>query len=407
MHYLRTVVTDLIGPHGGRGNSFLVGEQHDRRGDLVQYDFSVHRGHYYVGGLLCDNGRESDTESLDFAEQPWAVELKPKKSSEVIDYLVYLDVWERLVSFAQDDDIREKALQGPDTAARAQIAWQVKVLKLGAGEPKPDADTFLNEKVPGVGRATLRARAILDESDDEPCSVSPESRYRGAENQLYRVEIHTGSEDGVPTFKWSRDNGSVVFPIQSLQGDIVVLEGLGRDQRLSLKPDDWVEIVDDATPGTGILAQVKQVDRMDMTVVLHNFGTTDELVYDETTTTHPILRRWDYQEGDPDRGGAKPGSDKALVVREDDWIDLEDGVQIKFEGSTTGEGWYRAGDYWMIPARVATGDVEWPGPPGLPDALPPHGVTHYVAPLATVHFNTSGDPTFSDLRRKLVAIAKP
>lgn len=416
LHYLRALAADLIGPHGGRGDSFLIGKQQDKNGNLIQYDFSIHKGHYYISGLLCDNGLVSDTTGLDFARQPWAVDLKPKKSGEAIDYLVYVDAWERLISFAEDDDIREKALQGPDTAARAQIVWQVKVLPLGAGDPKPDADTFLDEKRPRLGRATLRARAILDQAEDEPCAMSPDSRYRGPENQLYRVEIHTGSENGPATFKWSRDNGSVVFPIRSLQGNVVKLESLGRDQRLSLKSDDWVEIVDDSTAlkeGAGVLAQVKQVDRMNMTVVLHNFGSSDELEYDEASATHPLLRRWDYQEGDTNRGGATLGEDNALLVREDDWITLEDGVQIKFDAdpktiadkrqppATTGPGWYRAGDYWMIPARVATGDVEWPGPPGLPDALSPHGVEHYVAPLATIHFDTNGDPAITDARRKL------
>lgn len=415
LHYLRTLATDLIGPHGGPGDSFLIGEQKDKDGKIIQYDFSIHRGHYYIGGVLCDNGSVSNKDALDYAKQPWKVDLKPKNSGQAIDYLVYLDAWERLITFAEDDEIREKALQGPDTAARSQVVWQVKVLQLGAGDPKPDADTFLDEKRPRLGKATLRARAILDQTDDEPCSMSPDSRYRGPENQLYRVEIHTGSENGPPTFKWSRDNGSVVFPIRSLQGNVVTLESLGRDQRLSLKPDDWIEIVDDSTAlgeGSGVLAQVKQVDRMDMTVVLQHFGSSDQLEYDETSTSRPLLRRWDYQKGDPDRGGARLGKDNALLVREDDWITLEDGVQIKFDADpktvtdrnqpavTTGPSWYRAGDYWMIPARVATGDVEWPGPPGLPNPLPPNGVAHYIAPLATVHFATNGDPTIKDARRK-------
>jgi hypothetical protein len=58
---------------------------------------------------------------------------------------------------------------------------------------------------------------------------------------------------------------------------------------------------------------------------------------------------------------------------------------------------YITGDYWLIPARTATGDVEWPkviGADGnletdaqgniIPVALPPHGITHYYAPLAVI-----------------------
>ena len=57
-------------------------------------------------------------------------------------------------------------------------------------------------------------------------------------------------------------------------------------------------------------------------------------------------------------------ADNAILVKEAngedpiDWINLEDGVQIQFP-KTAGNS-YRAGDYWMVPARVATGDVLWP-----------------------------------------------
>jgi len=38
----------------------------------------------------------------------------------------------------------------------------------------------------------------------------------------------------------------------------------------------------------------------------------------------------------------------------------------------------------LIPTRTATGDVEWPGEVGQPEARPPHGVEHHYAPLAVV-----------------------
>ena len=45
---------------------------------------------------------------------------------------------------------------------------------------------------------------------------------------------------------------------------------------------------------------------------------------------------------------------------------------------------YRTGDYWLIPARVATGNIEWPTKDGEPLALDPHGVKHHYTPLAIV-----------------------
>src|SRR5262249_51249503 len=60
------------------------------------------------------------------------------------------------------------------------------------------------------------------------------------------------------------------------------------------------------------------------------------------------------------------------------WIDLEDGVEIAF----TPGGAYRTGDYWLIPARVATGSVQWPTD-GAGKAVfePPRGIEHHYAPL--------------------------
>lgn len=53
----------------------------------------------------------------------------------------------------------------------------------------------------------------------DPCITPPDARYRGAENQLYRVEIHRGSDAEPATFKWSRDNGTVVFIIRNIATD--------------------------------------------------------------------------------------------------------------------------------------------------------------------------------------------
>jgi hypothetical protein len=102
----------------------------------------------------------------------------------------------------------------------------------------------------------------------------------------------------------------------------------------------------------------------------------------EIEAKHPLLRRWDHDGSLDDAFGG------ALQIVElddrnvDDWHPLEDGVEIWFEGG----GSYQVGDYWLIPARTATGDVEWPdesdddGKP-CPVANEPDGPEHYYAPL--------------------------
>jgi hypothetical protein len=63
------------------------------------------------------------------------------------------------------------------------------------------------------------------------------------------------------------------------------------------------------------------------------------------------------------------------------WLDLEDGVQIQFSDG----GEYLKGDYWLIPARVATGGDEWAQTNRLnPGQLPPQGVEHHNALLGFV-----------------------
>jgi hypothetical protein len=100
-----------------------------------------------------------------------------------------------------------------------------------------------------------------------------------------------------------------------------------------------------------------------------------------------------------------------IIVEGEDgrgWLNLEDGVQIQFQKPAQGESVnnYRTGDYWLIPARTATGDVEWPGPIENPQAWPPHGIEHHYAPLAMISFDGNGQVTTmpTDLRRKIIKL---
>lgn len=315
---------------------------------------------------------------------------------------VYVDVWERQITYVEDDGIREVALGGPDTAARAKVVCQVKLTELLI------AGTFLTprqlrDRLRGGSPGRLKAMAKQDSTSSDPCIVPPDARYRGAENQLYRVEIHRagpawdgtdGDKASAATFKWSRENGSVLFPIVGGGGTTTVtLENLGRDDRLSLAEGDWVEVQDDdyvLGNGAGNLLRVQAIDRTSLTVTLS--GAPDANVGGDPAK-HPLLRRWDHQEGDPTEGGLQLAADgAALIIEGSDggWLSLEDGVQIQFQAGPPANT-YRTGDYWLIPARTATADVEWPREPAkdssgnpvtVPLALPPAGVQHHYAPLA-------------------------
>jgi len=76
-------------------------------------------------------------------------------------------------------------------------------------------------------------------------------------------------------------------------------------------------------------------------------------------------------------------------------------LQIMFSAA----GSYRTGDYWMIPARTATSDVEWPGEASHPRWVTPHGITHYYAPLAKLNIDAAGAPqVLQSYRRKAIQL---
>ena len=434
LHYLQTLAQDLIGDHGGGENAFQIVTD-----AALTQDFKILPGHYYVNGLLCENTKELAYTGQDDYLVPDALTLE-----DATHYLVYLDVWERHITSIEEDNIREVALGGPDTATRAQVVWQVKTT-----DRMPDPNDYISSIQDAVNaaqnkneweewkktwqspnRGKLKARGKQDSGQStDPCITPPEARYRGAENQLYRAEVHRSgvawdrSESGkdyAATFKWSRENGSVVFPIRRLQGEIVTLEHLGRDNRFSLEVGDWVEIVDDDYILQGRaerLFQVDAIDRIDWTVTLVVPDGAVLPVYNEESAQHPLLRRWDHQAGKPEEGGRELSDGAALITegKEDEgWLVLEDGVQIQFEESEMGEPHqYRSGDYWLIPARTASGDVEWRKKKNnedtlVPEALSPHGVEHYYAPLAIISVDVSGKISTlpSDLRREIELVGK-
>jgi hypothetical protein len=226
-------------------------------------------------------------------------------------------------------------------------------------------------------KGLLRARVSPAAPSDSPCTISPSSRYRGPENQLYRVEVHNPGGSGVATFKWSRENSSVCFPIRSLSGTKVSLHHLGRDDRFGLRQLDWVELVDDdQTLGQTVtkLVQIKAIDRDDLSVTLSEPPTTG---VGQDPTKHPMLRRWDQRKA--------PAPDNALVLTTSatEWVALEDGVEVQFPPATGAvPATYESGDFWLVPARVATGGIEWPQNEQGAIALTPHGAVHYYAPLA-------------------------
>ncbi|WP_313341508.1 DUF6519 domain-containing protein [Stenotrophomonas sp.] len=423
LHHLRTLALDLFGPYAAPAGSpgfGLVLEDDDGLG------LQIGAGRYYVQGLLC----ESD--GCDYLAQPHYTPADGKDgpmdalrrwlgsaNRDDSRFWVYLKVWERHVTSIEMPHLREVALGGPDTCSRSQVVWQVRALDLA------EVDKRLQGRIEGwkkrieqtddeAERAQLQARldALVAQRDllrespeqacavplhlferdagatmalrlqpperlDDPCVTDPEVAYRGTENHLYRIEIHRGSESGAPTFKWSRDNGSVVTRW---------ISGGGKRLRVAstrgFVDAQWVELSDEGDDLDGLPGALCRVASVD----------GDELVLatdaPRQATATSKVRRWDQQaRGDVslDEGAVplRPSSG-----REDDWIDLEDGLQVRFDP----DGEYVSGDYWQAAVRT-TGDTGWPHDgDGNAVAEAPHGIRYFHAPLGFVGLSDTGAP---------------
>ncbi|MER5374280.1 DUF6519 domain-containing protein [Streptomyces sp. NPDC002553] len=448
-HYLRTLITDVLGPAACAAGP----RDTDPGGFRVAVNrgvLTVARGRMYVDGILCEcaDGVEYWSQPDGYLDQERDdAEGKLPKGA----FLVYLRVWERLVTAHEAPELREPALglHGPDTTARTRVVWQIDWLPLSPEHPIPipapeTAPGWLREelRVRFGPRARLAARTRLAEDDTDLCDVAPDSGYRGPENQLYRVEVHRGGEVGRATFKWSRENASVVLPIRAVAGPTLELDTLGRDDKLGLETGDTVEIVDDASvcraardvAGTASrLYRITEVDHVGRRVVLDAEPAADphQPGLGSHPERHPLLRRWDHRPpeaatgteasgaGAPSVSTAVPG-DGALLIEEGRWLPIEDGIEVLFEPvpkpgpavpavPAPSKRSYRAGDYWLIPARVVTGDVLWPADEnGHPQRREPHGIDYHYAPLANVEQEgADGARTAEDLRKVFRPLARP
>jgi hypothetical protein len=366
---------------------------------------SIGRGRMYVDGLLAEN-HGTDLEGFDallsevtgtadtpYGEQPHWPSPDPLPTGGT--HLAYLDVWQREVTHLEDPGLVEIAV-GVDATARWQTAWQVRLLPVPTGTTCTTDDEDLGEGWldlirPSDGRLT--ADTIEVEDDEDPCELPPGGGYRGLENQTYRVQIHEGGAPGTATFKWSRENASVVLPVVEMVSPTVLrLASVGKDDVLRISTDDWVEVLDDNAELDGELGAMRKVTVDDAERTITFTGALPASLQpadaDAAAAGHLRVVRWDAsgvvhdgtgaEIGDVDSGGGLitvPASETTQVV-------LEHGVVVSFSLAEDG-GRFRRGDHWIFAARTANADIEH-----LEEA-PPDGVHHHYARLGILTFPDS------------------
>jgi hypothetical protein len=436
----RDVIGRCGGPEGHAGFGITIADN----------TVSIGAGRYYVDGILCEC--EDDTAFGEQPDLPAAPDpFEALQKANATRGLLYLDVWERHITPLDDALLREVALGGPDTATRVKTVWQVRALPLAGDDAKLQAlrrkRTQVQKRIAELQAAggnpeeihklqadlvkadaaiaefttigcgspfkewdelvadperTLNARAQAPPPPTGPCIVPPTAGYRRLENQLYRVEVHRPGAPGTATFKWSRDNGSVVTSIEKISGKEVIVHDLGPDEVLGFASGQWVEISDDRLELHGLPGQLAQIDAVSSSlrrITLKSApaplsGGADGV----DSALHPRLRRWD-------QAGSSATADGITVTS--GWVPLEDGVEVQLSGAS-----FRTGDYWVIPARTATGELEWPPyamPNTAPVPQPPRGICHHYCRLAFVVFDQEQEAwtVAEDCRQIFPPLTKP
>ncbi|HZU10867.1 MAG TPA: DUF6519 domain-containing protein [Pseudacidobacterium sp.] len=442
----RAETVDVIGEYGAPANDagFAI--------SVNNGEIFIGTGRYYVEGLMCENTNSN----LTLSTQPFLIdpnldeagllqELQRYKGEASIR--VYLQVWQRLVTALDDPCLREPALGQADTTARLQTVWRVVASLVAPANLKPGPirqpipgerlnrtnpvlSSVAAHPVAGIGTHPITSpvsvstgvsgtsgtaplpihlltcceQMYLDAtelstgklsaqtsgtSDTCGCQPIPAAGYRGLENQLYRVEIHTGGDETTATFKWSRENGSVVSAVLGVSGATVQVDSLGPDANLGFQANQWVEIYDDTflfgpTPNQpGNLYQIQSIDPASNSITMYTTVAAVE------TWRNARIRRWDQT-------GASATSN-GIPLSAGTWLDLENGIQISFAAGT-----YQSGNYWTIPARTASGQIDWPpcGSDGSPWQLA-KSVRVYSAPLACIHWDIKKEAFYVEDCRRL------
>ncbi|MEB3294494.1 MAG: DUF6519 domain-containing protein, partial [Synechococcales bacterium] len=298
-------------------------------------------------------------------------------------FIVYLDVWQRHITAIEDPELREVALNVPDTATRLQTIWQVKLLPISQS-PVDNSLQELEKLREWQQLIQPRAIALAATTALQPdrVGITPDlGEYLGTENRLYRVEIHDPGSLGTATFKWSRDNGSIASAIASINGNVIKLKNTVQEAYKLFKqsPDEqpWVEILtneQELKNEPGILVRITATKppnqlMFDASQVRGNKVPT----FDSTSQITYKVRRWDQPQ-------------LAAIPTSADWINLEDGIKIQFKGDET----FQTGDYWLIPARVIDRSIKWErDDQGRSQPQAPQGIHHQYGFLAAVEYRNA------------------
>lgn len=408
--------------------SEMLGELNLENDFLISSDIGLnHSARMYVNGILCSldhwdtflTQRDAPSYNADYLQISSSTISKDDDNNNnsddkqqaqygtnqtrepIIFYMAYSDVWNRGITHLEDPDIREIALGGPDTSTKLQTICEVKLKEIKSVH----SDSGQRRDYPDIQQivtiAELELKKMNDERDGRLSVFGPQdslslstsdANYEAVGNHLYRIQIHDDGEtntrysnnneprsDNVisnnhATFKWSKDNASVAFPIKQLKEYEVVLDQAGRSITSAFRIGDLVEIVDDKDETSehpkGYMRRITRIDidnRILSWSTAYNYYKKEirylhdpVLVKPESggyrKELHPKVILWDgikyVNAKEKDFGGKEEDDMQDHLIPLDGFTDTGVPISIKFD-----PGNFRSGDYWNFTTR-SNGGVE-------------------------------------------------
>jgi len=387
----RREALDFVGPSGTPDNGYKISfpdgtAQSPNARSVVKttpFDFNIGGGTMYVGGV-----RVSMSGPFTYGTQPeWIGPPAPLLSTFPADELVWLELVEHEVSALEDPALLEVALGGPDTAQRTRIVQRIHRSPT-TGTSCADALTFqeFNEWITEgriyddatkrlLPRSMLKVGFSSAGPTASPCDPAASGGYSGAENQLIRVRIVSGTQ-----VVWAYDNASSLYRVDHVDSstpgvDQLVLTSMPVDVEHQPRPGQVVEL-------------------LHPTVQLPNGGTVTEAfgpiaaisgAFDSGTSAIPIVppaagiptlplfvRIWEapvtFTLGSP---VDLPGTGLQVTII----VDAQKGARVS------------EGDFWTFAVR-----------PGAPSAIypqrygsfqPPEGPRRWACSLGVIHWSSA------------------
>ena len=432
LYRLKTETIDVIGQCGRPLNDqgFLVSITYP--GGLTKPSLNLSNGRLYAGGLMAELDQTTDF----YQQIDWPIPSLTTWKSLVaananldsawpgLDFsnlnaggqrtdLIYAEVWLRHLTALNDeverneayldyggkppynqnpevgDFIRERALGGPDTCTRLQTVAQVKIWpSIPAGITDcPSACAQLDTQRPLATTGALQVSFVPIQQPQDPCDEPLTGGYGGAENRVYRVEIHDPGAVGKATFKWSNENGAFTVPLltptapQLFQTTLTLtVTSIGNDQRTQLSNGDWVELCGNETELGMFRNNLVQLSK-DPTA--NTDGTwTVSLSASVTMPRAPFLRRWS-------------AGLQIIALNQAFSLDTPSGLQITFSDTTgSGSPYFHDLDYWVWAARTDSRDIEPPDILNLPQ--PVRGIERSYCCLALVTWTAGATSTIAN-----------